>query len=50
MTKQSQREDLDHKPEQARKVGEANKQLNQQGEAPRPANKNDPGKGPAPTQ
>jgi hypothetical protein len=50
MTKQSEREDLNHAPEEAGKVGTTHKQLNQQGEAPRPVDKNDPGKGPVPTQ
>lgn len=35
--KESKREDLDHKPENAGKVGEKHKQLNQEGEQPRPA-------------
>ena len=42
MTKESNREDLDHKPENAGKVGEENKRLNQQGEQPRPATPPDP--------
>ncbi|WP_263263410.1 hypothetical protein [Pseudomonas sp. RIT-PI-S] len=50
MNKQSKREDLDHRPENAGKVGETNKQLNQQGEAQRPADTKNPGKGRAPTQ
>ena len=35
MSKESSREDLDHKPQNAGKVGEAHKQANQQGEQPR---------------
>ncbi|SEP83529.1 hypothetical protein SAMN03159444_00616 [Pseudomonas sp. NFACC02] len=35
MPKESSREDLDHKPENAEKVGEQHKQANQQGEQPR---------------
>ncbi|TDV67835.1 hypothetical protein [Pseudomonas sp. LP_7_YM] len=35
MPKESNREDLDHKPENASKVGEKHKQANQQGEQPR---------------
>ena len=42
MTQESKREDLDHKPENAGKVGEDNKQLNQQGEQPRPGTPADP--------
>jgi hypothetical protein len=42
MTDQSKREDLDHKPENAEKVGARNKQLNQQGEHPRPGTPADP--------
>ena len=42
MTQESKREDLDHKPENAGKVGEDNKQLNQQGEQPRPGTPPDP--------
>jgi len=42
MAKESKREDLDHKPENAGKVGEANKHLNQQGEKPRPTTPPDP--------
>lgn len=39
MTGPSKREDLDHKPENAGKVGEQNKQLNEKGEHKRaPAN------------
>lgn len=39
---QSKREDLDNQPENAGKVGEKNKQLNEQGEAPRPGTPADP--------
>ncbi len=39
---ESKREDLDHKPENAGKVGEKNKQLNEQGEQPRPGTPADP--------
>ena len=35
MQKESSRKDLDHEPENAGKVGEQHKQLNQQGEQPR---------------
>lgn len=42
MAKESKREDLDHKPVNAGKVGEANKRLNQQGEKPRPTTPPDP--------
>ncbi|MFF7710346.1 hypothetical protein [Pseudomonas sp. NPDC007930] len=35
MDKPSQREDLDHKPENAGKVGGEHKKINQQGEHPR---------------
>lgn len=35
MPKESSREDLDHQPENAGKVGEQHKQANQQGEQPR---------------
>lgn len=42
MTNESKREDLDHKPENAGKVGEDNKRLNQQGEQARPATPPDP--------
>lgn len=35
MTEESNREDLNHKPENAAKVGEKHKQANQQGEQPR---------------
>lgn len=35
MSKESNREDLDHQPENAGKVGEQHKQANQQGEQPR---------------
>ncbi|HXQ99500.1 MAG TPA: hypothetical protein VN798_03815 [Pseudomonas sp.] len=35
MPEQSSREDLNHKPENAAKVGEQHKQANQQGEQPR---------------
>jgi hypothetical protein len=42
MPKESSREDLDHKPENAGKVGEQHKQLNQQGEHRRPATPPDP--------
>lgn len=42
MKKTSDREDLAHKPENAGKVGEKNKQLNQQGEHPRPGTPADP--------
>ncbi|MDU8501230.1 hypothetical protein RYB01_18850 [Pseudomonas syringae] len=44
MADESKREDLDHKPENAGKVGEKNKQLNQQGEQPRPGTSPDPQK------
>ncbi|RMT83866.1 hypothetical protein ALP40_04941 [Pseudomonas viridiflava] len=44
MTQESEREDLDHKPENAGKVGEKNKQLNEKGEQPRPATEPDPQK------
>ena len=37
MPKESNREDLDHQPDNAGKVGEQHKQANQQGEQPRPA-------------
>jgi hypothetical protein len=50
MTKQSQREDLDHSPGNAGKVGETHKQLNQQGEAPRPRTEKENGRGARPTQ
>lgn len=36
MAKESKREDLDHKPENAGKVGEQQKQLNEKGEQERP--------------
>lgn len=36
MAKESKREDLDHKPENAGKVGEQQKHLNEKGEQPRP--------------
>ena len=36
MADESKREDLNHKPENAGKVGEKNKQLNEKGEQPRP--------------
>jgi len=39
---ESKREDLDHKPENAGKVGEQNKQLNEKGEQPRPGTPPDP--------
>jgi hypothetical protein len=39
---ESNREDLDHKPENAGKVGEKNKQMNEQGEQPRPGTPPDP--------
>jgi hypothetical protein len=42
MSKESKREDLNHKPENAGKVGEANKNLNKQGEKPRPGTPPDP--------
>ncbi len=35
MPKESSREDLNHRPENAGKVGEQHKQANQQGEQPR---------------
>ncbi|WP_199885020.1 hypothetical protein [Pseudomonas bohemica] len=35
MPKESSREDLNHKPENAGKVGDQHKQANQQGEQPR---------------
>lgn len=35
MAKQSSREDLDHNPDNAGKIGEQHKQANQQGEQPR---------------
>jgi hypothetical protein len=35
MPKESSREDLDHKPENAGKVGEQHEQANQEGEQPR---------------
>lgn len=35
MPNESNREDLDHRPENAGKVGEQHKQANQQGEQPR---------------
>ncbi|KPZ24273.1 hypothetical protein ALP22_04780 [Pseudomonas coronafaciens pv. porri] len=44
MTDESKREDLDHKPENAGKVGEKNKELNKQGEQPRPGTSPDPQK------
>ncbi len=44
MTQESEPEDLDHKPENAGKVGEKNKQLNEKGEQPRPATEHDPQK------
>ena len=44
MTQESERQDLDHKPENAGKVGEKNKQLNEKGEQPRPATEPDPQK------
>ncbi|KPX47270.1 hypothetical protein RA263_06160 [Pseudomonas syringae pv. tagetis] len=44
MADESKREDLDHKAENAGKVGEKNKQLNQQGEQPRPETSPDPQK------
>jgi hypothetical protein len=43
--KESKREDLDHKPENAGKVGEKNKQLNEKGEQPRPGTPPDPKQG-----
>lgn len=40
---ESKREDLDHKPENAGKIGEKNKQMNEQGgEQPRPGTPPDP--------
>ena len=42
MTQESKREDLDHKPENAGNVGEKNKELNKQGEQPRPGTPPDP--------
>ncbi|MDF2643006.1 MAG: hypothetical protein K0R45_2279 [Pseudomonas sp.] len=36
MADESKREDLDHKPENASKVGETQKKLNEKGEQPRP--------------
>lgn len=43
MNKESNRDDLDHKPENAGKVGEEHKQLNQQGEQDRhPGTPEDP--------
>lgn len=50
MTDHSEREDLDHKPENAGKVGEQHKQLNKEGEVPQPMDKNDPGKAPVPSR
>lgn len=50
MTKQSKREDLDHAPENAGKVGETHKRLNEQAEVPRPIDPKQPGKGPVPSQ
>jgi hypothetical protein len=50
MPKQSEREDLDHQPENAGKVGETHKRLNEQAEVPRPIDEKDPGKGPVPTR
>jgi hypothetical protein len=42
MTGESKRKDLDSSPEKAGKVGEKNKQMNEQGEAPRPGTPPDP--------
>ncbi|WP_099270010.1 hypothetical protein [Pseudomonas sp. ICMP 561] len=42
---ESNREDLDHKPENAGKIGEKNKQMNEQGEQPRPGTSADPKQG-----
>lgn len=39
---ESTREDLDHKAENAGKVGEKNKQMNEKGEQPRPGTPPDP--------
>ena len=39
---ESNREDLDHKPENAGKIGEKNKQMNEKGEQPRPGTPADP--------
>jgi hypothetical protein len=50
MSDKSEREDLNHKPENAGKVGEQHKQLNEEGEVPQPLNKNDPGKAPVPSR
>ncbi len=50
MTEHSEREDLNHNPEDASKVGETHKKLNEQGEAQRPENKNEPGNATVPTQ
>lgn len=44
MTKESQRADLDHKPENARKVGPEHHRLNKQGEQPRNGTAADPKK------
>jgi hypothetical protein len=42
MAEESKREDLDHKPENAGKVGEEQKKLNEKGEQPRPRTSPDP--------
>jgi hypothetical protein len=42
MPKESTREDLDHKPENAGKVGEEHKQANQSGEQQRPPEREHP--------
>jgi hypothetical protein len=39
---ESDRQDLDHKPENAGNVGEQHKKLNEQGEHPRPRSPQDP--------
>ncbi|WP_268800615.1 hypothetical protein [Pseudomonas huanghezhanensis] len=42
MTQESEREDLNHTAENAGKVGDKHKQLNEQGEHPRPRSPDDP--------
>lgn len=42
MTDESKRKDLGSSPEKAGKVGEKNKRMNEQGEAPRPGTPADP--------
>ena len=42
MPEPSEREDLDNRPENASKIGEKNKQMNEKGEQPRPGTEKDP--------